>query len=588
MKKAGFYPRAAIGVLFFSLCFLSVVGLGQASAADWPCWRGSNQDGISRETDLLKEWPKNGPPLTWKSSKIGNSTNGMIVVEPMLYTIGQRGGTECALCISTASGKALWSMPIGKEWKAASSYYPIMRSTPTFYKGMLYAFSSVGNLVCIDTESARVVWTRNAVTTMGGQMPAGGYAESPYIDGKWVVICPGGPKCSMIAINRNDGKNVWTANAGMEAGYTSLVKASFGREHQYVSFSGDGVYGVKVRGGNVRWRYDKVVNESGTSVANLVWFGQTILASSTEGTGVFWVQREGKTNRLEEIWLNKELQIPTGDIVKVNDFAFACTPEDGLVCFNYKTGEVQWTDASLFPTPEQDKATKRVRSKASGASKDASGAEKPKEAPKPADSASLREMVTFLAQDNPLNALAESTAEETKDIKKADSDDSDAVEKEGGTKTEKKATRTRARKSDDKEGKPAKKAKKRRSEKKAKPPKAPRCMASMTYADGMLYVHTSSGALALIEANPKAFRCHGLIRISKKKALRPSPVVANGHLYVRDGETVYCFDVRQSTADAAASEAKKAEDKAKKGGGKALPGMPKSDGEAKRTAPTRG
>ena len=31
-----------------------------ASAANWPQWRGPERDGISRETGLLKEWPKEG------------------------------------------------------------------------------------------------------------------------------------------------------------------------------------------------------------------------------------------------------------------------------------------------------------------------------------------------------------------------------------------------------------------------------------------------------------------------------------------------------------------------------------------------
>ncbi len=30
-------------------------------AGDWPQWRGPNRDGISKETGLLKEWPKDGP-----------------------------------------------------------------------------------------------------------------------------------------------------------------------------------------------------------------------------------------------------------------------------------------------------------------------------------------------------------------------------------------------------------------------------------------------------------------------------------------------------------------------------------------------
>ena len=33
------------------------------TAADWPQWRGPNRDGVSQETGLLQEWPKEGPKL---------------------------------------------------------------------------------------------------------------------------------------------------------------------------------------------------------------------------------------------------------------------------------------------------------------------------------------------------------------------------------------------------------------------------------------------------------------------------------------------------------------------------------------------
>ena len=46
---------------------LIVVGLAvffqSVQAADWPQWRGPQRNGISPETGLLKEWPKNGPKL---------------------------------------------------------------------------------------------------------------------------------------------------------------------------------------------------------------------------------------------------------------------------------------------------------------------------------------------------------------------------------------------------------------------------------------------------------------------------------------------------------------------------------------------
>ena len=38
---------------------------------DWPQWQGPDRTASSKETGLLKEWPKEGPPLAWKSKGLG-------------------------------------------------------------------------------------------------------------------------------------------------------------------------------------------------------------------------------------------------------------------------------------------------------------------------------------------------------------------------------------------------------------------------------------------------------------------------------------------------------------------------------------
>ena len=50
-----------------------------AMGADWPQWRGPNRDGISKETGLLKEWPKAGPKLLWKAEGLGREGNHALI-----------------------------------------------------------------------------------------------------------------------------------------------------------------------------------------------------------------------------------------------------------------------------------------------------------------------------------------------------------------------------------------------------------------------------------------------------------------------------------------------------------------------------
>jgi len=77
---------------------------------------------------------------------------------------------------------------------------------------------------------------------------------------------------------------------------------------------------------------------------------------------------------------------------------------------------------------------------------------------------------------------------------------------------------------------------------------------SVAYADGLLYVHGVKGDMALIEANPEAFREKGRFTPPNQpthKAVGPYPeqsfsypVIANGRLYIRDLETLWAYDIK--------------------------------------------
>ena len=54
-----------------ALAFVSFLAAPVARAADWPQWQGPDRNAVSKETGLLQEWPKDGPPLAWKAEGLG-------------------------------------------------------------------------------------------------------------------------------------------------------------------------------------------------------------------------------------------------------------------------------------------------------------------------------------------------------------------------------------------------------------------------------------------------------------------------------------------------------------------------------------
>jgi len=69
---------------------------------------------------------------------------------------------------------------------------------------------------------------------------------------------------------------------------------------------------------------------------------------------------------------------------------------------------------------------------------------------------------------------------------------------------------------------------------------------SISAADGMLYYRNETGPINLVEANSEKFVQKGKLepKLNSGKPAWPHPVIANGKLYIRDQQYLFCYDVK--------------------------------------------
>ena len=68
--------------------------------------------------------------------------------------------------------------------------------------------------------------------------------------------------------------------------------------------------------------------------------------------------------------------------------------------------------------------------------------------------------------------------------------------------------------------------------------------ASLTYADGMLYVRFQNGWISLVKADPKAYEMVSTFRLPNGTGnCWAHPVVVGGKFYVREKDVIWCYDV---------------------------------------------
>jgi outer membrane protein assembly factor BamB len=144
------------------------------SPTDWPQWRGPNRDNVSRESGLLKEWPKDGPPLAWKAKGLGGGYSSVSIAGDRIYTMGDAADGGYVHALELDGGKKVWSTKVGRP----GGDYPGTRSTPTVDGDRVYALGQWGDVACLDAASGQVKWKKNLERDFGGRMMSGwGYAE---------------------------------------------------------------------------------------------------------------------------------------------------------------------------------------------------------------------------------------------------------------------------------------------------------------------------------------------------------------------------------------------------------------------------
>jgi outer membrane protein assembly factor BamB len=323
-----------------------------AAAADWPQWRGPDRDDVSKESGLLKSWPEGGPKLVWTSEDAGIGYSGPAIVGDRVYILGGDGEQDLAIALGAASGKKVWSAPIGPFVR--NNYGSGTRSTPTVEGDFLYALGAAGQLHCLKTADGSAVWSVDLVKDLGGSKPNWNYSESPLVDGDQVVCSPGGGKGTLAALDKKTGKVRWRSTGLTDAaGYSSIVPDEVGGVRQYVQQTMKGVAGVAAKDGRLVWyyrndRYKVAVIPSPVVHDNYVY----AVAGYGAGPTLLELTPDGTKDRVKQLYDNTAMRVMDnkhGGVVRVGDYVYGWSDADRgkWVCQEFKTGKEVWSSKKL-------------------------------------------------------------------------------------------------------------------------------------------------------------------------------------------------------------------------------------------------
>src|ERR1044071_1122254 len=94
-----------------------------AGEFDWPQGQGPARTAHSKETGLLKEWPKDGPPLAWKVKGLGGGDSTPSVAAGYIYGMANRGEDEVVWALSEQDGKEGWAVRIAPAHSNGPAFF---------------------------------------------------------------------------------------------------------------------------------------------------------------------------------------------------------------------------------------------------------------------------------------------------------------------------------------------------------------------------------------------------------------------------------------------------------------------------------
>ncbi len=262
---------------------------------DWPQFRGIHRDGISRETNLLREWPDDGPELLWETA-VGQGYAAPAVVAGRVYLndYDVESSEWMVRCLDLERGDEYWRYRVKKRIRPN---HHITRSVPATDGGFVFSIDPKCELHCLDARNGQPLWKVFLPETFGSQIPAWYNGQCPLLADDSVVIATGG-RAVMVALEKATGEVLWeTPNPdGFTLSHSSVIPAEITGVAQYVYMTLTGLVGVSADDGALLWHFPWKFHVAVPTSVVPIGEGQFFLTSAYQArTGMCAVRlEEGK------------------------------------------------------------------------------------------------------------------------------------------------------------------------------------------------------------------------------------------------------------------------------------------------------
>src|SRR5439155_2016080 len=131
------------------------------------------------------------------------------------------------------------------------------RTTPVVDGDNVYTLGAMGDLLCPDAATGKLVWARQLRKDFNlARPPAWGWSSTPVIDGDRLFCLVGGDGTTVVAFDKHTGQELWRALSTREIGYAPPLMIDAAGKRQLLVWHTEALAGLDPATGQTYWSLD--------------------------------------------------------------------------------------------------------------------------------------------------------------------------------------------------------------------------------------------------------------------------------------------------------------------------------------------
>lgn len=248
--------------------------------SDWPGWRGPRRDAVVQQ--LPAKLPATAKWI-WKKTLLSEGLGGPAVAQG-LAIVGDRDSSDeydIFHAVDAVTGERRWSLRYAATGRLDYGNSP--RATPLIHGEHAYLLGAFGHLHCVRLKDGKIVWRKQLREDFEADDElVWGTCSSPLIVADKLIVNPGGPDASLVALEPSTGEVLWKT-AGAPAAFASFIVAPRGSGQQLVGYDKVSLGGWDPATGRRLWSL-KPQTPGDFNVPTPVQVGENVL-TATENNG---------------------------------------------------------------------------------------------------------------------------------------------------------------------------------------------------------------------------------------------------------------------------------------------------------------